>query len=65
MVTASVIIEAARAEEAFPPRSRVPAITGAASGVQIVVARHVQAAHQQAFALDFGEPERRPCLACP
>jgi hypothetical protein len=46
VVAASVIIEAApRAEAALPPRSRVPAISGAASGVQIVAARVRDLAH--------------------
>jgi hypothetical protein len=39
VVTPSLIIEVApRAEAALPPRSLVPAITGAASGVQILAA---------------------------
>jgi hypothetical protein len=49
---------APRAEAAFPPRSLVPAITGAASGVQMVVASTFSPVHQQALTLDLRVPER-------
>jgi len=66
VLTASVIIQAApRAEWAFPPRSRVAAITGAASGVQTDAASTFRAAHQQALAADLRVPERRALLGVP
>ena len=66
MVAASVIIDAApRAEEAFPPRSRVPAITGAASGVQIVVASTFRPRTSRPLPPILVNPNAAPCLACP
>jgi len=66
VLTASVIIQAVpRAEWAFPPRSRVAAITGAASGGQTDAASTFRAAHQQALAADLRVPERRALLGVP
>ena len=47
----------------MPPRSRVAATTGAASGVLIGGGQRVQPADQQALALDLGMAERRALLA--
>jgi len=60
---ASVITEAApRQEDAFPPRSRVPAITGAASGVQTVAASTFRPRTSSPLALGLGVPGRRTAL---
>lgn len=58
-------LAAPQAEFAFPPRSRVHAITGAPSGVLIVAAKRVQPADQQALTGDLGMPERGALLAMP
>jgi hypothetical protein len=63
---ASVIIEAApRAEAAFPPRSRVAAITGAASGVQTVPASTFRPRTSSPLPWILACPNAAPCLACP
>jgi hypothetical protein len=66
VATVSVIIDAApRAELAFPPRSRVAAITGAASGVQIVPASTFRPRTSRPLPWIFVCPNAAPCLACP
>jgi hypothetical protein len=66
VAAASLIIDAApRAELAFPPRSQVPAITGAASGVQIVVASTLRPRTSRLLPWIFVWPNAAPCLACP
>ena len=66
VLTASVIIEAApRAEAAFPPRSRVAAITGAASGVQMLAASTFRPRISKVLPWIFAGPNAAPCLACP
>ena len=63
---ASAIIEAApRAEAALPPRSRVAAITGAASGVQIVAASTFRPRTSRLLPWILVCPNPAPCLACP
>jgi hypothetical protein len=64
--TASVTMEAAPlAELAFPPRSRVAAITGAASGVVIVAASAFRPRTSRLLPWIFVYPNAAPCLACP
>ena len=66
VATASVIIEAApRAEAALPPRSLVPAITGAASGVQMLAASTFRPRTSRPFPWILVNPNAAPCLACP
>jgi hypothetical protein len=66
MPAPAVIIEAApRAEEALPPRSLVAAITGAASGVQMVAASTFRPRTSRLLPWIFVWPNAAPCLACP
>ena len=58
-------LAAPRAEAAFPPRSLVAAITGAASGVLIDGGERVQAPDQQRLALDLRVPEPGALLLVP
>ena len=63
---ASVIMEAApRAEAALPPRSRVAAITGAASGVLITAASTFRPRTSRPLPWILVNPNAAPCLACP
>ena len=54
-----------RAEAAFPPRSLVAAITGAASGRRDDRCQRVQPADQQRFTLDLDVPEPGALLGVP
>jgi hypothetical protein len=64
--TDSLIIEAApRAEAALPPRSLVAAITGAASGVQILAASTFRPRASRLLPWILVWPNAAPCLACP
>ena len=63
---ASVIrLAAPRADDAFPPRSRTAAITGAARGVQIVAASAFSPRTSTVLPWIFVWPNAAPCLACP
>ena len=66
VLTASVIIEAApRAELALPPRSRVAAITGAASGVQMLAASTFSPRTSRPLPPILVNPNAAPCLRYP
>src|SRR2546430_1562393 len=56
---------APRAEEAFPPRSRVLAITGAASGVQTEAASTFRPRTSGLLPLDLRIAERRALFVMP
>ena len=56
---------APRAEAALPPRSRVPAITGAASGVLMVAASTFRPRTSRLFPWIFVWPNAAPCLWWP
>jgi hypothetical protein len=58
-------LAAPRAEAAFPPRSRVVAITGAAIGVLIVAASAFRPRTGSDFPWILVWPNLAPCLACP
>ena len=58
-------LAAPRAEAAFPPRSRVAAITGAAIGVLMVAASAFRPRTSTDFPWIFVCPNLAPCLACP
>ena len=63
---ASVTIESApRPEPAFPARSRIPATTGAAVGVLIVVANGDRPLRSTCLPAILVCPKLAPCLACP
>jgi hypothetical protein len=64
--TACLASDAApRAEPALPPRSRVAAITGAASGVLIVAASAFRPRTSTLLPPIFVCPNPAPCLLCP
>jgi len=56
---------APRAEAAFPPRSRVAAMTGAAIGVLMTAASAFRPLTSTDFPWIFVWPNFAPCLACP
>ena len=56
---------APRAEFAFPPRSRVHAITGAPSGVQMVAASAFSPRTSRLLPWILVCPNAAPCLRCP
>jgi hypothetical protein len=56
---------APRAELALPPRSRVPAITGAASGVLIVAASTFSPRTSRPLPWIFVWPNAAPCFVRP
>ena len=58
-------LAAPRAEAAFPPRSRVAAITGADSGVLITAASAFRPRTSSDFPWIFVCPNLAPCLWCP
>ena len=58
-------LAAPRTEAAFPPRSRVAAITGAASGVLIVAASAFSPRTASCLPAIFAYPNRAPCLRYP
>ena len=58
-------LAAPRAEAAFPPRSRVAAITGAASGVLMVAASAFRPRTSSDFPWIFVCPNLAPCFLCP
>src|SRR3984893_8178979 len=57
-------LAAARPEAAFPPRSRVAAITGAAIGVLMTAASAFRPRTSSDFPWIFVCPNFAPCLAC-
>ena len=65
LMACTAMLAAPRAEGALPPRSQVPAITGAESGVLIDGGQRVQPPDQQRLALDLRVPELAPCFLCP
>jgi hypothetical protein len=66
VVTASVITGAApQADAALPPRSLVPAITGAASGVQMLAASTFRPRTSRPLPWILVNPDAAPCLVCP
>ena len=56
---------APRAEAALPPRSLVPAITGAASGVLMVAASAFSPRTSRLLPWIFVWPNAAPCFLCP
>ena len=58
-------LAAPRAEAAFPPRSLVAAITGAAIGVLITAASAFRPRTSTDFPWILVCPNFAPCLACP
>ena len=58
-------LAAPRAEAAFPPRSRVAAITGADSGVLITAASAFRPRTSSDFPWIFVWPNFAPCFWCP
>ena len=58
-------LAAPRAEAAFPPRSRVAAITGADSGVLITAASAFRPLTSSDFPWILVWPNLAPCLWCP
>jgi hypothetical protein len=58
-------LAAPRAEAAFPPRSLVAAITGAAIGVLMTAASAFRPRTSSDFPCIFVWPNFAPCLACP
>lgn len=58
-------LAAPRAEPAFPPRSLVAAITGAAIGVLMTAASAFRPLTRTDFPWIFVWPNFAPCLACP
>ena len=66
VLIASAASDAApRAEFALPPRSRVAAITGAASGVEITAASAFRPRTVRLLPWILVCPNPAPCLACP
>jgi hypothetical protein len=65
-VTQAVAKEAApRAEAVLPPRSRVAAITGAASGVLMVAASAFRPRTSRLLPWILVWPNAAPCFLCP
>ncbi len=58
-------LAAPRAEAAFPPRSRVAAITGAAIGALMTAASAFRPRTSSDFPWIFACPNLAPCLPCP
>ena len=61
----TAMLAAPRAEAAFPPRSRVAAITGADSGVLTVAASAFRPLTSSDFPWIFVCPNRAPCFWWP
>lgn len=65
VIASPTIVAAPLPEPAFPARSRIPATTGAAWSVQIVVANGDRPRRRTCFPATLVCPKLAPCLACP
>ena len=64
-IASAVKLAAPRAVFALPPRSRVPAITGAATGVQMVAASAFSPRTSTVLPEILVCPNAAPCFLCP
>ena len=65
MIASRTIVAAPLPEPALPARSRIPATTGAAWSVEIVVAKGDRPLRRTCFPAILVCPKLAPCLACP